>query len=141
MMTVNMWHIADLLGPLTSVGPVREWERIAAIADADKPALRSVFAEHLVPVYARLRPHGQTSVWQSLRYFLNARPAGMVDMMAALQDMPLAGMDDPYQMLEALWEVLYPTEDWRLDDLSMFVERNDDAKGNEIFAPDGGWGS
>ena len=140
MTTVNMWHIANLLCPLTGVGPVQEWERLAMIADDDKPALRKVFAEHTVPVYARLRPHGQASVRQSLRYFLNARPTAMVEMMADLQDMPLAGKDDPYPMLEALWEVLYPDEHWQLDDLREYAEQNDDATGNEIFAPDGGWG-
>ena len=117
-----------------------EWERIAAIAEDDKPALRAVFVEHLLPVYAGLRPHGQVKVRESLRYFLNARPPALVHMTDDLQDMPLAGVDDPYLMLEALWEVLYPGEHWRLDDLSGYVEQNDSATGNEIYAPDDGWG-
>jgi hypothetical protein len=135
MTTVNVWHIGNLLGALTGAA---DEERIAAIPEDDKASLRELFADRLAPAYQRLRPHGQNLFKESLRYFLNARSATVGDMIAAMQDVPLSS-EDPYPMLEALWEAVFPGEDYRLADTSEYVENNDDATGNEIFAPDGGW--
>jgi hypothetical protein len=130
MTTVNVWHIGNLLGELTGAA---DEERIAAIPEDDKPSFRALFTERLAPAYRRLRPHGQHRFKESLRYFLNARSATVGDMIAAMQDIPLRS-DDPYPMLEALWEALFSGEDYRLADASGYVENNDEKTGNEIYA-------
>jgi hypothetical protein len=139
MRTVNMWHIGNLLSQLMAVER-REYERIASLTERDAAAFRDVFVLHTEPVYRRLHPHGQEMVRESLRYFLNARSkaAPLADMFAAMQDVPIS-VDDPYPVLHALWEALFPGQDFRVDDLSNYTEVNDDATGNEIYAPPGGW--
>lgn len=137
MHKVNVWHIGNLLGNLLGLG-VAEYDRLRAMDSGDKNAMRELFAARLAPAYRALPVHGQCMVRRSLQHFLNTRSDQVCDMIAALQDVPLSA-DDPYPALEALWEALFPDEDYKCADLREDVEDNDSATGNEIYAPEGGW--
>jgi hypothetical protein len=137
MHKVNVWHIGNLLGSLLGLGGA-EYERLRALDSGAKDSMRELFAARLAPAYRSLPRHGQRMLKRSLQHFLNTRSDQVGDMIAALQDVPLSA-DDPYTALEALWEALFPAEDYRCADLRANVEDNDSATGNEIFAPEGGW--
>ena len=137
MPKVNVWHIGNLLGSLLGLS-VAEYDRLQALDSGDKNAMRELFAARLAPELKSLPVHGQRMVRQSLQHFLNTRSDKVGDMIGELQDIPLSS-DDPYPALEALWEALFPAEDYMCADLSDNVEENDDATGNEIYVPEGGW--
>jgi hypothetical protein len=139
MPRVNVWHIGNLLGELLSLDPV-EYERVENLPNADTAAFREVFVKQILPAYRRLSPNGREMVRESLRYFLNvpSRTEVVADMFAEMQDVPFGG-DDAHSVLQALWQALFPGQDYRIDDLGAYLEENNDATGNEIYAPEAGW--
>jgi hypothetical protein len=134
---VNVWHIGNLLGSLLSLD-ASEYERLLQMDSGDKSAMRELFAAKLAPAYKALPAHGRAMVRRSLQHFLNTRSEHVGNMIAALQDIPLSA-DDPYPALAAIWEALFPGEDYKGADLTENLEINDSATGNEIAAPEGGW--
>jgi len=138
MHTVNVWHVGNFIAHLMVLDGA-EYVTVAALDPDDRAAFRRVIAKHLAPRYASMRPHGQVKLKESLRYVLNVRPDSVEDMIDAMQDVPVSS-DHPFTMLEELWSVLFPSEDYRLlFDRYDYVEADDDVSGKEIFAPDGGW--
>jgi hypothetical protein len=134
----NCYHIENALIGLYRLDQP-EWERIARLDDMDKGSFKDVMARYVLPSIKELTPLGRSLLKESLRYCLIVRPAEVRRMMDNMQDSPVGGMDDPYPMFEALWEVAFPDEPYAATDVSAYVEDHDMGTGNEIFAPEGGW--
>ena len=137
MTSVNYWHLFFLLTDL--MDEEVEHDPVLPLDDNDKAGTKELFGRHLLPIHRERPAHIEKKVKDSLRYFLTTRKAPLENLLDNLQDRPIGVPDDPYALLEWLWEVLYPGEDFRIADLSGFVERNDESTANEVCRPAGGW--
>lgn len=138
MQRANCYHIANVLVPLDLLAKA-ERERIAQLDDADKAAFKDVMSKYVLPTIVELSSRGRSLLKDSLRYCLRTRPAAVRKMVDNLQDSPVGGIDDPYPMMEALWEVAFPDERYATGDLAAYIEDHNRATGNEIYAPESGW--
>ena len=137
MPSANCYHIENALIGLERLKKP-EWERVARLDGMDKAAFRDVMSRHVLPGILRLSPTGRSLLKESLRYCLVVRPEEVRRMIDNMQDSPVGGMDNPYPMFEALWEVAFPDEPYTAADVSEFAAHHDMETGNQIFAPQDG---
>lgn len=87
--------------------------------DINNPSLyKRVFGEQIKPFFERLLPEQQIIVKRTFMYFLTTKNAPFEDILSGLQETPLPIPDEAHQYFIWLWDVLFPNEDYLLQDTS-----------------------
>jgi len=125
MDTVNKYMLSDLLNPLG--GTADSDEKIIQFKDFnsnDEEAVKKIIIDEIKPHYDHMNDGYKTSVKRSLSYFLTTN---RVDFGHVYDDC-LIVFDHPADARDFflwVWQVIFPGENYHLENAESFVEIND----------------
>ncbi len=127
-----------MLGPLVGLADDDDAvERYRYVDPNEEAELRKIIRRELVPYYRRWDEKSQEAAKLALRYVLSFHPDRLGDVFDSVLP-PFDAPDDAALFFEWLWDELFPSEDYRLDDPSAYRVREDVNATNRIkLAPAG----
>jgi hypothetical protein len=132
MHTVNYEIFGSIFGCLEAAeqGLGRRFE----MEGGDEKATKDLFRIHLAPALAKMLPRNREATYWTFRYYLTTRSAPITairnNAVELSLDMPL----DEWDFIRWVWEVIWPGEDFRVDNPIDFREQPDIAEAGMIFA-------
>jgi hypothetical protein len=130
----NYWWLYQLLGDFWGGADIDDmWPLyIDTKTDDERVCKEKLIKPVILPHFERWNEISQQETKFSLRYFLSIPGEGLKDrkqidfkrlLESALVPFPIPS--DPRQFFKWIWEVLFPAEDYRLEQPEQYLEKND----------------
>lgn len=124
MIEINLRFVEKVFHPFGTMEALGTQEDFAELDASDRDRMLSLMQKYLVPNYNRWPEKFKTRVKQALMFFLSTTESGEFDYQGIIDAMPFDVPKNPRQLILWAWEVLYPGEDFHIDDLSKYTVNN-----------------